>query len=91
MEYNSAIVHAQKVKPTGEYQAKFDKACDSVMQAIKQANDEWHHTDVCFNPGGCMGDHFYEEVKKEFTKAGYRFAPTGVWGGVRQTTEQICW
>lgn len=36
-------------------------------------------------------DPYYEEVREAFERQGYRIKPTGVVGGVMQTTEEISW
>lgn len=55
---------------------------------------------TCFNPsvywynteyGTRTFMRFDDEVKEEFKKHGYTFAPTGYIGGVWQITENICW
>lgn len=57
------------------------------MKDIEKASAEGYRN-TCFNP---LHYEVYDSVKTEFRKHGYEFRPTGVIGGVRQDTEQICW
>lgn len=63
------------------------KSISSVMAAIYRAKDRGLH-DTCFAPSY---HEVYDTVKREFENKGYWFKPTGVVGGVRQLSEQICW
>lgn len=71
----------------GQNMAYFDKACEDVMRAIENA--------ASIGKRSCLFDprptELYSAVKMEFQKNGYRFEPIGVWGGVRQDGEYICW
>ena len=79
------ITPAKDLKAT--HKADFEKSCESVMRAIEKANAAGLR-DCCFNPYHIAQ---YDAVKAEFIKHGYTFKPTGIIGGVRQDSEQICW
>lgn len=81
------------------YQKGYKKAVESVMRSIERASLQGK-TKTCFNPSAYWYKtqygvdtfiDFYDEVKEEFKKHGYRFEPTGYVGGVLQKTENICW
>lgn len=83
------IKNAAQVWAEQENKQEFEAACERVMCSIERASKEGCR-DACFNPS-VMSDGLYNAVKAEFVKHGYHFCPTGIVGGVRQTTEQICW
>jgi len=66
---------------------EFEEACAYVMRYIEKASAAGLR-DTVFDPRPIS---MYDDVKAEFRKHGYTFKPTGVCGGVRQDTEQICW
>lgn len=65
----------------------FDKACAYIMRRIENASAAGLR-DTVFDPRPIT---MYDAVKAEFRKHGYTFKPTGIIGGVRQDSEQICW
>lgn len=79
------------IKPASEMAIQntglFDKACADVMKQIEKASKEGRRS-CLFDP---RPTDLYSAVKIEFQKNGYRFEPIGVWGGVRQDGEYICW
>ncbi len=81
------IRSAQDVWNNQTNRTDFNNACDSVMRAIEKASEQGKRQ-CCFNPH--PADQ-YNAVKAEFQKFGYRVVPTGIIGGVRQDTEEICW
>ena len=69
------------------YQKEMIEVIKSINNLIDRAKKEGR-TDTVWG-GHC---HKYEdELKRLYKDKGYRFKPTGVIGGVYQTTEQICW
>lgn len=68
---------------TEEYEA----ACALVMRNIARASMAGCR-DTVFDP---RPESQYRAVKEKFMSLGYTFRPTGVVGGVRQDSEQICW
>lgn len=66
---------------------EFDEACAYVMRYIEKASAEGRR-DTIFDPRPVT---MYDAVKAEFRKHGYTFKSTGIIGGVRQDSEQICW
>ena len=81
------IRSATEVWNSQSNQDDFDKACAYVMRYIEKASAEGRR-DIVFDPRPTT---MYDSVKAEFRKHGYTFKPTGVIGGVRQDSEQICW
>lgn len=65
----------------------FCEACNGVMKKIEEASEEGHRR-ALFDP---RPTEYYNSVKDEFAKFGYKFEPIGVCGGVLQDGEYICW
>lgn len=68
------------------YKVTREQSIQSVMKQIKRASERGY-TRTVFNPNV----EVYDEIKEEFRKKGYEFAPTGYCGGVWQDSEDICW
>lgn len=84
---NDIIIPAKQVWEEQKNKGCFEGACLLVMKAIKKASTDGKRQ-CLFDP---RPDYMYEAVKEAFQQKGYRFAPIGVWGGVRQDGEYICW
>lgn len=84
---NDIIIPAKQVWEEQKNKGCFEGACLLVMKAIKKASYEGKRQ-CLFDP---RPTDLYESVKKAFLEKGYHFAPIGVWAGVRQDGEYICW
>ena len=70
-----------------QYKQEMIRVINNINNLIDRAKNQGL-TDIVFG-GHC---HKYEdELKRLYREKGYWFKPTGVVGGVYQTTEQICW
>lgn len=69
--------------------------CEKWLMYYIEAANEKGLNNVCFSPTGKTINGIYidceDELKREFSRAGYYFKPTGYVGGVWQRTIDICW
>ncbi len=91
VEFLSEIPSAQVIRVETQEGENYKKA---ILKAITNLNERINRaknnglTDTCF--GGFPYKYEYE-LKRLYKEKGYWFKPTGIIGGVYQTTEQICW
>ena len=84
-----AIPSAQSVRKETQENEKYK---ETMMKLIKSINGQIERakekglTDTCFT---CY--EYVDDIKKLYREQGYSFKPTGIIGGVYQSTEQICW
>lgn len=70
------------------HRKRFSELVDGVNRGISQAARNGQ-VQTCF--GVDRDDPLYPEVRRVFEDKGYTVRPTGVVGGVLQTTEEIAW
>jgi hypothetical protein len=85
-EIPSAKVIRQQTEENEIYKKEITKYVGYVNDSIQRAKSNG----MTYAHFACAGKYEYE-VKKLFKEKGYWFKPTGIIGGVRQDTEDICW
>lgn len=88
------IKRAGELQKSDERKEALEYCKKWIMHYIEEANKRGQDR-TCFTPTGTTVDGTYidctDELKKVFSDAGYRFAPTGYIGGVWQRTIDIVW
>lgn len=88
------IKKASELKVTDRRRKAMEYCTKWIMYYIEEANKKGLNK-VCFSPTSTSIDGVFidceEELRRNFSEAGYYFKPTGYVGGVRQRTTDICW
>lgn len=84
MEQPVKITQEMKQQHADEIDKRIKRVNGSILRAV-----EIGKTCTCFEVD--HDDPYYWEVRRIFEEIGYIIAPTGIIGGVMQTTETIIW